>query len=50
VAKDIKKGEILTEENIKSVRPFFGMHPKYLKDILGQVATRDYRFGDRFER
>ncbi len=49
VAKDIKKGEILTEENIKSVRPFFGTHPKYLKDILGQVATRDYRFGDRFK-
>lgn len=49
VAKDIKKGEILTEENIKSVRPGYGMHPKYLKDILGKVANRDYRFGDRFE-
>ncbi len=48
VAKDIKKGEILSEENIKSVRPGYGMHPKYLKDILGQVAQKDYQFGDRF--
>lgn len=48
VAKDIKKGEMFTEENIRSVRPGFGMHPKYLKDILGQVAGRDYAFGERF--
>ncbi len=48
VAKDIKKGDILTEENIRSVRPGHGMHPKYLGDILGKVADRDYEFGDRF--
>ena len=49
VAKDIKQGVVFTEENIRSVRPSFGMHPKYLKDILGKVADRDYMFGDRFE-
>jgi pseudaminic acid synthase len=49
VAKDIKKGEKFTEENIRSVRPSFGMHPKYLKDILGKIATKDYKFGERFE-
>jgi len=49
VAKDIKKGEKFTEENIRSVRPSFGMHPKYLNDILGEVAEKDYEFGDRFE-
>ncbi len=48
VAKDIKKGEVFTEENIRSVRPGYGMHPKYLKDILGKQAPRDYRFGERF--
>ncbi len=48
VAKDIKKGEVFTEENIRSVRPSFGMHPKYLKDILGKVAKRNYEFGERF--
>jgi len=49
VAKDIKKGEVFTEENVRSVRPGYGMHPKYLKDILGGVADKDYEFGDRFE-
>ena len=48
VAKEIKKGEVFTQENIRSVRPGHGMHPKYLKDILGKVADRDYEFGDRF--
>ena len=49
VAKDIKKGEVLTEENIRSVRPGYGMHPKYLKDVLGKKSDRDYEFGDRFK-
>ena len=49
VAKDIKKGEIFTKENIRSVRPGYGTHPKYLKDILGKTATQDYKFGDRLE-
>ena len=49
VAKDIKKGKKFTEENIRSVRPGYGMHPKYLSDVLGKVADMDYAFGDRFE-
>ena len=49
VAKDIKKGEVFTEVNIRSVRPGYGMHPKYLKDILGKKATKDYEMGERFE-
>ena len=47
--KTIKKGEIFTENNIKSVRPGYGMHPKYLKNILGKVAHKDFEFGDRLE-
>ena len=47
ISKDVKKGEIFTLENIKSVRPFYGLHPKYLNDILGKVALKDYKFGDR---
>lgn len=49
VAKDIKRGELFSEENIRSVRPGYGMHPKYLNDVLGKVADRDFEFGDRFE-
>ncbi len=45
VAKDIKKGDILTEKNIRSVRPGYGMHPKHLKEILGKIAKRDLEFG-----
>lgn len=49
IAKDIKKGEIFTDKNIRSVRPGYGMHPKYINDILGTTATKPYEFGDRFE-
>ncbi|WP_428740133.1 N-acetylneuraminate synthase family protein, partial [Sulfurimonas sp.] len=47
IAKDIKKGEKFTEENIKSVRPGYGKHPKFLKNILGKPANKNYTFGDR---
>lgn len=46
VSKDIKKDEIFTEENIRSVRPGLGLHPKYLNDILGKKAKKDYSFGE----
>ena len=49
VSKDIKKGDTLSEENLKSVRPGYGMHPKYLKEVLGTKAKKDYIFGERFE-
>ncbi|GIW21337.1 MAG: N-acetylneuraminic acid synthase [Candidatus Sericytochromatia bacterium] len=38
VVKDIKEGDVFTEENIKSIRPGYGLHPKYFKDILGKRA------------
>jgi len=46
VAQDIKEGELFSEENIKIVRPGYGMHPKYFEDIIGTVASRDYAFGE----
>ncbi|MEA1952986.1 MAG: pseudaminic acid synthase [Campylobacterota bacterium] len=49
VAKDIKKGEVFTEENIRSVRPGYGIHPRYLEDILGIKSEKNYSFGDRFK-
>ena len=50
VSQDIKKGDKFTNENLKSVRPGYGMHPKYLGEILGRTATKHYKFGDRFEK
>ena len=47
VSKNIKKGEIFSEDNIRSVRPGYGLHPKYLKDVLGKVADKDYVFGEK---
>ncbi len=44
IAKDIKKGEKFTKENIRSVRPGFGLHPKYLNEILGRPAKSDLAF------
>lgn len=48
VAENVKKGEIFTEKNVRSVRPGYGLHPKYLPDILGKVAARDLKMGERF--
>jgi pseudaminic acid synthase len=50
ISKDIKKGEVFSLENIKSVRPGFGLHPKYLNEILGKKALKDYKLGDRVEK
>jgi len=47
ICKDIKKGEKFTSDNIKSVRPAFGLHPKFLKKILGRKANRDLKSGLR---
>lgn len=49
ISADIKKGEIFTHHNIRSVRPGYGVHPKYLKDILGKKALRDISFASRFQ-
>ncbi len=45
VVKHMKKGEVFTEENVKSIRPGYGLHPKYLKDILGKRARKDIEKG-----
>lgn len=43
---DIKKGEIFTEKNIRSVRPGDGCSPKFLPELLGKPSDRDYKFGE----
>lgn len=48
VAEEMKEGEVITEKNVRSVRPGFGLHPKYLKDILGKKVNQDLEKGTRF--
>lgn len=47
VAEDMKAGDIITEKNVRSVRPGYGLHPKYLQEILGKKVNRDLEKGDR---
>ena len=43
--KDVKAGEAFTEENVSSIRPGYGLHPRYLKDVLDRRAARDIQRG-----
>ena len=47
VVKDIKKGERITDINVKSIRPGFGLHPKYFEKIIGKAINKDKNKGDR---
>ena len=45
VVKDIKKGELFTTENIRSIRPGLGLNPKHLTSILGRAASKNLKHG-----
>ena len=49
VAEDMKTGDVITEKNVRSVRPGFGVHPKFLPKILGKKVNRDLEKGTPFE-
>lgn len=49
VVKEIQKGEVITEENVRSIRPGSGLHPKYLKDIVGKTALWNMEAGTPLE-
>lgn len=46
ICKDIKQGEVFTKENIRSVRPGYGLHTKYYDQIIGKHAARDLEFAE----
>ena len=47
VAEDMEAGDAITPQNVRSVRPGFGLPSYYLPKILGMRVVRALRFGDR---
>lgn len=45
VVKDISAGDHFTEENVRSIRPSFGLRPKYLEKVLEKTAKKDIKRG-----
>lgn len=45
IIKDIKSGEMFTNENVKSIRPGYGLSPKYINDIIGKKSRGNYKKG-----
>jgi len=50
VVKDIEVGEVITEDNVRSIRPGFGLHPRFSSEIMGTEAKQSFKKGDRFTR
>ena len=49
VVRDIKAGEMLTKENVRSIRPGFGLHPKFYPKILNKKVNQDIEKGTRLD-
>lgn len=47
VTEDVKKGELITNENMRSVRPGFGIHPKHTPSLLGKKFNQNISKGSR---
>lgn len=45
VVEDVKKGELFTEKNVRSIRPGYGLRPKHIKKVLGKMARMDIKRG-----
>lgn len=45
VVQDMKKGDVFTEENLRSIRPSNGLHPRHYPEILGCVSVCDIKRG-----
>ncbi len=50
IVEDVNIGDVLTEKNVRSIRPGFGLHPKFFQQILGKKFTKNFKKGDRLTK
>ena len=43
----MQKGEIITDQNIRRIRPGYGINPKYFKKVIGKRVLKDIKKGER---
>ena len=46
ISKEIKKGDVFSKDNIRSVRPGYGLHPKYFNEVIGKPSLKDISKGE----
>lgn len=49
IVKDVKAGEGITGENVRSIRPGYGLHPKHYKEVIGKKFRKDFEKGTPLE-
>jgi len=49
IVKDVNHGDVISHENVKSIRPGFGLHPKFLDQILGKKFNKNLTKGSRLK-
>jgi pseudaminic acid synthase len=45
IVKDVEAGEIITDKNVKSIRPGYGLYPKYYSEVLGKKFKTSFKKG-----
>jgi len=50
IVKDMNKGDVFAEHNIRRIRPGFGLEPKYYEDVIGKKVNRDIKRGTPLKR
>lgn len=49
VTREVKRGEVFADHNVRSIRPGDGLHPRHLPEVLGRKAVRDIERGTPFD-
>ena len=49
IVEDVKAGELVSEKNVRSIRPGFGLHPKHWNEVLNEKFNKNYEKGTRLD-